>query len=186
MDSPIVVVLLILLVVVAGVAFWMYRQKRQTEELRDRFGPEYDRAVRSEGDRSRAEADLRAREQRVDELDIRPLSNAEREQFAQRWRSTQTQFVDDPAGATKEADGLVMEVMQARGYPMGDFDRRAADISVDHPGVVDHYRVAHSIAQRIDDGSEDTEQLRSALVHYRALFEDLLDTREATPMEARR
>jgi hypothetical protein len=186
MESPIVVVLLILLVVVAGIAFWMYRQKRQTEELRDRFGPEYERAVRSEGDRSRAEADLRAREERVDKLDIRPLSNAEREQFAQRWSSTQARFVDDPAGATKEADELVMELMQARGYPMGDFDHRAADISVDHPDVVDHYRAAHSIARRIDDGSEDTEELRSALVHYRALFEDLLDTRESTPMEARR
>jgi hypothetical protein len=186
MDSPLVVVLLILLVVVAGIAFWLYRQKRQTEELRDRFGPEYEHAVRSEGDRARAESDLRARERRVDELDIRPLADDERDEFAERWRSTQARFVDDPAGATKEADGLVMEVMQARGYPMGDFDRRAADVSVNHPGVVDHYRAAHSIALRIDDGSEDTEELRSALVHYRALFEDLLDTREFAPMEAKR
>jgi hypothetical protein len=186
MDSPVVIVLVILLIIVAGIAFWMYRQKRQTEELRDRFGPEYERAVSSEGDRSRAEAELRAREERVDKLDIRPLSNPEREQFAQRWRSTQARFVDDPAGATKEADELVMEVMQARGYPMGDFDRRAADVSVDHPGVVDHYRAAHAIARRIDDGSEDTEELRLALVHYRALFEDLLDTRESAPLEARR
>jgi hypothetical protein len=186
MDSPLVVVLLIALVIMALLAFWLYRQKRQTQELRNRFGPEYEHAVRSEGDRGRAEEDLRARERRVEELDIRPLSDSERSQFAERWHATQARFVDDPAGATREADSLVTEVMQARGYPMGDFDRRAADISVDHPAVVDHYRAAHAIAMRMDDGLEDTEQLRAALVHYRALFEDLLETRESTPMEARR
>jgi hypothetical protein len=184
MDA-VVIGLLVLLVIAVGVAIWMYQQKRRTDELRDRFGPEYDRAVRSEGDRSRAEADLDARAKRVQELDIRPLSERERDQFSERWKATQTRFVDDPAGATDEADALVTEVMQVRGYPMGDFERRAADISVDHPAVVEHYRAAHAIALRTEKGSEDTEELRTALVHYRALFEDLLET-EPMHTEARR
>jgi hypothetical protein len=163
----------------------MYQQKKRTEELRDRFGPEYERAVRAEGDRSRAEADLDARAKRVEQLDIRPLSNRERDQFSESWRATQTRFVDDPVGATREADELVAEVMQVRGYPMGDFERRAADVSVDHPGVVEHYRAAHAIAMRTESGSENTEELRIALVHYRALFEDLLET-EPAHTEARR
>jgi hypothetical protein len=163
----------------------MYQQKKRTEELRDRFGPEYERAVRSEGDRSRAESDLDARAKRVEQLDIRPLSNRERDQFSESWRATQTRFVDDPVGATREADELVAEVMQVRGYPMGDFERRAADVSVDHPGVVEHYRAAHAIAMRTESGSENTEELRIALVHYRALFEDLLET-EPAHTEARR
>jgi hypothetical protein len=183
--DPVVIGLLVLLVIAVGAAIWMYQQKKRTEELRDRFGPEYERAVRAEGDRSRAEADLDARAKRVEQLDIRPLSNRERDQFSESWRATQTRFVDDPVGATREADELVAEVMQVRGYPMGDFERRAADVSVDHPGVVEHYRAAHAIAMRTESGSENTEELRIALVHYRALFEDLLET-EPAHTEARR
>jgi hypothetical protein len=183
--DPVVIGLIVLLVIAVGAAIWMYQQKKRTEELRDRFGPEYERAVRAEGDRSRAEADLDARAKRVEQLDIRPLSNRERDQFSESWRATQTRFVDDPVGATKEADELVAEVMQVRGYPMGDFERRAADVSVDHPGVVEHYRAAHAIAMRTESGSENTEELRIALVHYRALFEDLLET-EPAHTEARR
>lgn len=186
MDNAVIVGLIVLLVIVAGIAVWMYQQKRRTEQLRDQFGPEYDHAIRAEGDRSRAEADLHARAQRVEQLEIRPLSSRESEQFAERWHATQARFVDDPTGATEEADTLVAEVMQVRGYPVGDFERRAADISVDHPGLVEHYRAAHAIAQRIDDGSENTEELRTALVHYRALFEDLLETHETSPTEAQR
>jgi hypothetical protein len=183
--DPVVIGLIVLLVIAVGAAIWMYQQKKRTEELRDRFGPEYERAVRAEGDRSRAEADLDARAKRVEQLDIRPLSNRERDQFSESWRATQTRFVDDPVGATREADELVAEVMQVRGYPMGDFERRAADVSVDHPGVVEHYRAAHAIAMRTESGSENTEELRIALVHYRALFEDLLET-EPAHTEARR
>jgi hypothetical protein len=183
--DPVVIGLLVLLVIAVGAAIWLYQQKRRTEELRDRFGPEYEHAVRSEGDRSRAEADLDARAKRVEQLDIRPLSVRERDQFSESWRATQTRFVDDPVGATKEADELVAVVMQVRGYPMGDFERRAADVSVDHPGVVEHYRAAHAIAMRTESGSENTEELRIALVHYRALFEDLLET-EPAHTEARR
>ena len=183
--DPVVIGLLVLLVIAVGAAIWMYQQKRRTEELRDQFGPEYEHAVRSEGDRSRAEADLDARAKRVEQLDIRPLSAQERDQFSERWHATQMRFVDDPVGATDEADELVTEVMQVRGYPMGDFERRAADVSVDHPAVVEHYRAAHAIALRTENGSENTEELRTALVHYRALFEDLLET-DTSPMEARR
>ena len=187
MDNLVIVGLLVLLLVAAGLAFWKYQQKRRrTEQLRDQFGPEYDRAIRAEGDRSRAEADLDARAKRVEELNIRALSDRERDQFAERWHATQTRFVDDPSGATNEADALVTELMQVRGYPVGDFERRAADISVDHPGVVEHYRAAHAIAQRTDGDSENTEELRTALVHYRALFEDLLETEGTSPREARR
>lgn len=186
MDNAVIIGLLALLVIVGGIAIWMYQQKRRTETLRDQFGPEYDHAIRAEGDRSRAEADLDARAKRVEQLDIRPLSGAECDQFAERWHGIQGRFVDEPLTATEEADELVMEVMQVRGYPMGDFERRAADISVDHPAVVEHYRAAHAIAQRAENGSEDTEDLRTALVHYRALFEDLLETDEIAHMEARR
>jgi hypothetical protein len=187
MDNAVTAGLIVLLVIVAGIAVWMYQQKgqqkRRTEQLRDQFGPEYDHAIRAEGDRSRAEADLDARAKRVEQLDIRPLSNHERKQFAEHWHATQARFVDDPRGATEEADELVAEVMRVRGYPVGDFEHRAANISVDHPAVMEHYRVAHAIA---GSGSENTEELRTALVHYRVLFDDLLETQETAPTEAPR
>jgi hypothetical protein len=184
MDNPWVVILVIALVIAVAVAIWMYLQKRRTEELRGRFGAEYDRAVESHADRSSAEAELKERQERVEHLSIRPLSAKERDQFAESWRATQAKFVDDPGGATKEADRLVREVMQARGYPVGDFEQRAADISVDHPQVVEHYRAAHKIALRNEEGQAETEELRQALVHYRALFDQLLET--ATQAEVQR
>ena len=153
------------------------------------FGPEYDRARQEHPDQRSAERELEERKERVEQLHIRSLSSDERDQFVERWRSAQAQFVDDPAGATRVADALIGEIMQARGYPVGDFEQRAADVSVDHPGVVEHYRAAHAIALRTDRGqadSGDTEDLRQAFVHYRALFDDLLEVEAPAPREIRR
>jgi len=182
MDQTVLIALIAVVLVVVVLAAWMYRQKRGTGqkrragELRERFGPEYDRTVAEHGDPRRAQAELEARQQRVERLDIRSLSPSDQERFTQAWRATQARFVDDPSAAIVEADRLVTDVMTARGYPMGNFKQRAADISVDHPRVVENYRAAHDIALRHDDGEASTEDLRKAMVHYRALFEDLLET----------
>lgn len=185
MDSPVVIVLGIALVAAIGVAAWLYLQKRRTELLQERFGPEYARVVHEHGDLKRAERVLEDRQERVEKLNIRTLTPAEADRFAERWRGTQARFVDDPKGATEEADELVGELMLARGYPVGDFEQRAADVSVDHPRVVEHYRAAHTIALRSTRGEADTEDLRQALVHFRALFEDLLDVEAPARTSAR-
>jgi hypothetical protein len=185
MDNPVVIVLAIALVVAIGAAVWLYMRKRQTEQLQDRFGPEYDRTLAEHHDPRQAERELKAREERVDQLNIRPLERDERDRFAERWQAVQARFVDDPTGATDEADQLVGEVMATRGYPVGDFEQRAADVSVHHPRVVEHYRAAHAIAVRNSRGDADTEQLRQALVHFRALFEDLLEVETPARTEAR-
>jgi cytoskeletal protein RodZ len=179
MQNQVVLIVVIALVIAVGVAVWFYTQRRRTQNLRERFGPEYDRTVQQNADRGSAEEKLKERQERVEHLNIRALSAKEREQFAERWRSVQAQFVDDPAEATKEVDRLVREVMQTRGYPVGDFEQRAADISVDHPQVVEHYRAARKIALRNDEGQAETEELRQGLMHCRALFEELLETQEA-------
>lgn len=176
MQNQFVPILLVALVIAIGVALWLYIRQRRTETLRGRFGPEYDRTLQRSGDRHTAEATLQERQERVEHLRIRPLASPECEQFAERWQSAQSQFVDDPKGAIAEADHLVGEVMQVRGYPVGDFEQRAADISVDHPEVVDNYRKAHRLALKSERSGAETEELRQAMVHYRALFEDLLET----------
>jgi hypothetical protein len=189
MDNPLVLVLVVALVIAVAAMAWLYFQKRRTQDLQGRFGPEYDRTVATHEDRGKAEKALEEREERVEHLKLRPLSPKEREQFIERWRSVQAQFVDGPNGATKEADRLVGELMQTRGYPVGDFEQRAADVSVDHPRVVEHYRAAHAIALRTDRGDADTgdtEDLRQAFVHYRALFDDLLEVEAPAPREERR
>lgn len=167
----------LVIVAIAAIAFWAARQ-RDSRRLRERFGPEYERTVQSARDRIAAEKELRARQERVDALDIRPLEVTQRDTFTERWREIQAMFVDDPGNAVDQADSLIGEVMRARGYPVGDFDQRAADISVNHPQVVDHYRTAHSIAVKRRSGEGATEELRQAFVHYRALFADLLETGE--------
>jgi hypothetical protein len=178
MNAQLMWVILIVAVAVAAVAFVLAR-RRQTERLRGRFGPEYDRAVREVGTVTKAEATLRAREARVERLQIRPLAAADAARFSAAWRELQARFVDDPNGAIGAADHLVGEVMHARGYPMGDFDQRVDDISVDHPAVVTNYRAARGIAQDHARGRASTEDLRQAMVHYRALFTDLLETEPA-------
>jgi FtsZ-interacting cell division protein ZipA len=169
----VIIVLAIALVAVVG---WIMYDRRRSEGLKSRFGPEYGRVVEEADDRRAAESELEARQRRVDKLDIRPLPQDERDRYAAEWKTVQAQFVDEPAAAISEADRLIGDVMQAQGYPVADFEQRAADVSVDHPGVVEHYRAAHAIAitEAEPDASTTTEDLRQAMVHYRALFEDLL------------
>jgi hypothetical protein len=164
-------VVLVLLVIVG----WLLAQRRRSDRLRTTFGPEYERTVDDAGDRRKAEAELEARQRRVAELQIRPLARDDRERYANAWKMIQARFVDEPADSIAEADRLIGEVMERRGYPVADFEQRVADISVDHPAVVEHYRAAHAIAARQDERAQDTEALRQAMVHYRALFVDLLE-----------
>ncbi len=178
------VLVVIGVLVLLGVA-WLALRSRRTAQLQERFGPEYDQALEDTDSKRRAEEELRAREKRREQLDIRPLGPAARERYAESWRTVQTRFVDDPEGAAGDAHRLVLEVMRERGYPIDDFDQRAADLSVDHAGVVEHYRAADRIARASERGEATTEDLRQALVHYRALFEDLLETRETAKEEVR-
>jgi hypothetical protein len=174
-STSIWLVLAIAVIVIVAV-LWLTMSRRRSQQLRDRFGPEYEHAVRTEKNVRRAEATLEARAKRVDALHIRPLSPEDSTRFDATWRGVQARFVDDPKGAVTEADRLVGEVMAARGYPLGDFEQRVADISVDHPDVVMNYRAAREIALVHARGQASTEDLRQAMVHYRALFRDLLET----------
>jgi LPXTG-motif cell wall-anchored protein len=169
----------IVVLALIALAVWFSYKKKQSHRLQERFGPEYGRTVDELGGRTKAESELKAREKRVERFDILPLTPAEAARFSQEWNALQGRFVDNPKGVVVQADQLVRELMLKRGYPMGDFERRAADISVDHPAVVDHYRAAQAIAVRDKRGEADTEELRKAVVHYRALFDELLEVREA-------
>jgi hypothetical protein len=173
----IAVIVVVALVVVAG--GWMVVQRQRTQKLTEKFGPEYQRTVEASGDQRAAERELQARTERVKSFEIRALSTEQRDQYLASWKESQAHFVDDPSGAISQADVLVQQVMLARGYPMADFEQRAADISVDHPHVVDEYRAAHNVAERHATGGVETEDLRQAMVHYRALFDDLLETDSA-------
>jgi hypothetical protein len=173
------IVIAIVVVIAVVVAVAAAARGRRTKNLREGFGPEYDRAVEHEGDRRAGERELLERQKRHDALDIRPLSAEARERYAQRWQVTQTRFVDDPSGAVIEADTLVQQVMKERGYPTDDFEQRAADISVEHPDLVERYRTAHGIAQANERGQATTEDLRQSVRHYRALFDELLGDRAA-------
>jgi hypothetical protein len=170
----------VLVVALLALAAWLFLQrKRQSDRLQQRFGPEYERTVGELGGRSKAESELKSREQRVEHLTITPLAPAEAARFTQAWNALQARFVDSPKGVVIQADQLVRELMVKRGYPMGDFERRAADISVDHPAVVANYRAAEAIAARDQRGVADTEELRKAVVHYRVLFDEMLEIKEA-------
>jgi Ser/Thr protein kinase RdoA (MazF antagonist) len=177
LGSPIVFVLAVVVtLVIVAVIVWLFMRKRRatTAGLRQRFGPEYERAVKIHGSESRAEEKLVNREKRVEKLHIRDLDPTERERFSGQWLSVQSRFVDYPKGTVTEADELVSSLMQTRGYPVTDFDQGAADISVDHPRVVDNYRSAHEIALRLRKDQASTEELRTAMIHYRSLFEELV------------
>ena len=176
------VVVVLAALIIAGV---VASRRRRSEHLKDRFGREYDRTVKAAGDRSKAEADLEEREKRVEKLDIRPLEPAERREFLDRWTDVQARFVDDPARAVAFADALLGDVMKARGYPVNDFEQRAGDISVDHPVVVEHYHKAHEIAVRHGRGEASTEDLRQAMIHYRALFDNLVGAQAPADSTAR-
>lgn len=183
MSQPLLIAIIAVIVVLAIVAVFVSRRRR-SEHLKDRFGPEYDRALDRTGDRSKAEAELANREKRVEKLDIRPLDRIEREDFVRRWSEVQARFVDDPPRAVAFADALLGEVMRARGYPVSDFEQRAGDISVEHPTVVEHYRTVHDIAVRHERGQAGTEELRQAMIHYRALFDDLVGAEAPAAREA--
>ena len=174
------IVLILTVIVLAAGAGWLLLIQQRTKRLRSRFGPEYERTVRESGDRRRAERELERREKRVERLHIQRLSISDRDRFVAAWRTDQARFVDDPAGAVSDADQLVQEVMKVRGYPVGDFEARVEDISVDHPHLVQNYRAARQLADRHQRGEASTEDLRKALVYYRALFEELLEVQEVT------
>ena len=186
MNTTAWIIVAIVVVAILIIAASLWSRRRRSDHLKDRFGPEYDRAVEEKGGRSKAEADLAEREKRVEKLHIRPLDAAERREFSKRWTDVQARFVDDPARAVAFADALLGEVMKARGYPVSDFEQRAGDISVDHPKVVEHYRTAHDIALRHGRGQASTEDLRQAMIHYRALFDDLVGVQAPAEPEPER
>jgi len=163
-----------ILVIAAFVLLYVRKRRSTTADLRQKFGTEYERAVQEHGSERKAEAQLADREKRVEKLHLRNLDPMEHDRFAKEWKSSQSRFVDSPKGAVKEADELVCSLMKTRGYPVADFDQRAADISVDHPRVVENYRLAHEIALRVGQDQATTEDLRTAMIHYRSLFEELV------------
>jgi len=176
MDPKLIVLAVVVILIIAVLA-WLYVRKRRsstTADLRHKFGPEYDRAVLKHGSERKAQSKLEDREKRVEKLNIRDLDPVEHDRFLKHWESVQSRFIDSPKGAVAEADDLVSSLMKVRGYPVSDFNQRAADISVDHPRVVENYRSAHEIALRVGKAETTTEELRTAMIHYRWLIEELM------------
>ncbi len=178
-STQIAIVAAIAVLLVAGIAIWLLSRKRRTQRLQAQFGSaEYSRTLNADGSRRQAESSLEKRSERVKELHIRPLAPADRARFIDSWARIQARFVDGPGGAVTEADQLLGDVMSTRGYPMSDFEQRAADISVDYPLVLDNYRAAHQGALRQTRGQASTEDLRQAMIHYRTLFDELVAEHE--------
>jgi hypothetical protein len=176
MDTWVWVALALLVLLAVGVAAVMASRARRSRQLQEGFGPEYDRVVEDTGDRREAERELLDRKERIEELEIRPLPEGARAGYADEWRRVQARFVDEPEQAVREADTLVQRLMADRGYPVADdFERRAADVSVDHPDVVENFREGHRLVEEHAAGGGDTESLRRAMVHYRSLFDELLE-----------
>ena len=184
MDSTVIVLVIVIAVllialIAAGV---MLAQRRRSERLQEHYGPEYERSLGETGNRRAAEAQLTEREKRHRDLDIRDLRSEERDRFAASWADIQREFVDDPKRAVRDADGLVLDIMRTRGYPVGDdggdFERRAEDISVEHPDVVQRYREAHAVRDATERGDVDTENQRAAVTSYRSLVDALLGSRD--------
>jgi hypothetical protein len=173
-NTTMLVLVAVIFLVIGGVLAMAFTRFQRTRRLRDRFGPEYERAIKEAGDRRLAESELEARVDHVKKLDIRPLSPQETDRFTNEWKATQAEFVDEPHSAIQKADHLIREVMKERGYPVEDFEQRAADISVDYPDLVSDYRGLHLIAIKDEDDEVGTEEMRQAMVHGRALFEDLV------------
>jgi hypothetical protein len=187
MDREILISLLVIAALaVVAVGLWYYYRRRNSENLKARFGPEYDNTVRQFKSQDRAEAELKERQRRVSKYQVVQLPRLERDRYRETWRGVQGEFVDQPDKAVRDADGLVQEVMEKCGYPLRDFEQAAADLSVDHPHVVENYRAAYRIAERSRHGSADTEELRQALVYYRALVEDLLEEQAPTTQKPTR
>lgn len=188
MSTTAIVVLVVVLLAVLFAAGWYFGGQARSRRLRDRFGPEYDRRVEEAENRRVAERELAEREKRHSQLDLRPLSDSARLRYAEQWERVQERFVDDPAAALTQADELVHAVMRDRGYPADGFDQQAADLSVEHAAVVEHYRRGHEVRGRHERAEATTEDLRQALVHYRTVFRELVgpyDAREHTDGDAR-
>lgn len=173
-DTTWILIATVVVIVLLGLVAWAAVRASRRRHLKDQFGPEYRHAVEETGSRSKAEAELRAREKRVESYELRTLSAGDRDRFAQRWRSVQATFVDDPSAAVSEADDLIKELLEARGFPTADFQQRQEDLSVRHPQVVHHYREARELAARNRSGDASTEDLRQAMQHYRTLFDSVL------------
>jgi hypothetical protein len=173
------IVIVIAAAVIVCAIVWSAAKARRRKELQERFGSEYDRTVSDAPSRREAESELSEREKRREELDIRPLDQSSRDRYASEWQNTQAAFVDDPEAAVGDADRLIQQVMRERGYPVDDFEQRANDLSVDHPDVISNYRAAHGISVANERGKASTEDLRTAMQHYRALFSELLETEHA-------
>ena len=179
MDTWAWILIVVVIALIAAILVAMAMRQRKTNMLRQRFGPEYERTVHERDDRHAAEADLLDRQKERNQLDIRPLAEPTRARFAADWRDIQERFVDHPSNAVAAADGLVYQVMADRGYPMENFETQAKLISVDHPAVVENYRYAHRVCERAQSDQASTEDLRGALLRYRSLFDELLQSDDA-------
>lgn len=187
-QGELLILVIVVLVVLAALFIWLSARRGRTNALKAKFGDEYDRTVAATGDRHKAEANLRERADRVSKLDIRPLTPVERRDFAREWQEVKAVFVDSPPEAVLHADRLVVRMLQARGFPMGDFDRRHEDLTVSHPEVASHYRAGREITERLAHGQAGTEDMRQALRHYEALVDGMLsdvsDTVKVRPVTA--
>jgi len=172
-STTLMIIIGVVLIALVGIAAVLIFRKRKTTRLRTRFGPEYARALQDSGNRKQGEAGLQQREKRVAAFELRPLAPSDRERYVALWRKVQAQFVDDPKASVTSADKLLGDVMSTRGYSASDFEQRSADISVNHPLLVENYRAAHRIAVRHASGQATTEDLRQAMIHYRTLFDEL-------------
>ena len=184
MNTTYIIILVVLVLVIIGVILGLvFARRRRSEQLHDKFGPEYDHTVQTMGDEKKAQTELNERQKHVEALDIRPLSVSERERYRADWTAVQSKFVDDPEQAIVDADRLIIEVMQLRAYPVSNFEQRAADISVNYPALVSNYRAAREIAIKNEQHLANTEELRQAMIYYRSLFEELLETEAAVEEE---
>lgn len=181
MDSTTVIVIVAVVVVILVIALIsMIVRRGRSQKLKSTFGPEYDHTVKETGNRSKAEKELESRQKRHDQLEIKPIDPGLRERYAREWQQVQADFVDAPSDAVRRADQLVSQVMRERGYPTDNFEQRSADVSVDHPGVVEDYRAAQKISMANRENRASTEDLRLAMKHYRSLFDELLGKSEAS------
>ena len=177
MSTPVIIIVVVLVVVIVGVILGLvFSSRKRSDQLQEKFGPEYDRAVQTMGGEKKAQTELNERQKHVEALDVGPLSVSEHDRYLAEWTAVQSKFVDEPGQAIVDADRLIMEVMQIRGYPVSDFEQRAADISVNYPALVSNYRGAREIANKNKLGQANTEELRQAMIYYRSLFEELLKT----------
>ena len=178
MNSTFIIIAVVLILLIMGVILGLIfaARRKRSERLHDQFGTEYDHTVETLGSEKKAQTELNERQKHVDALNIRPLSIEERERYLADWAAVQLEFVDEPGKAIEDADGLIMEVMQLRNYPISDFEQRAADVSVSYPALVSNYRAAREIALKNKQHQADTEELRQAVIYYRSLFEELLGT----------